>query len=486
MLQIRLSKGPPSDGGGSAKPLTTETVTVACPDHLVLSDLPVAKGIGSATSASLVKTVGRRSRRQLGERVHFCVRCDFPIAIYGRLSPCEHIFCLDCARSDSICYLCDDRVQKIQTIKMMEGIYICAAPHCLKSFLKKTEFESHIHESHGDLLQPNVEKEDGKESEVQSAKQSTGSESTPRAPPRAVFSPGSNPQLHENEDKARRLQSREQLPPRPIMQPKAASVFGPVHGYPSEPQPDNSQPPGFERPATHHFQQSFDRQGTPQPESSQFSEKQQGHMPENQFQEYPPMHSMQPPNFIMPMNPSSVLPPYGMHPFPPDGGQPFYGTPYEMARPNSAPDVGSEQGSLLGFPPGPMGGLNYPPAYPQPWNAGQPGVPFDAPAGSQGMGEGFANYQGDYGRNPGGLMMIPPSPASAGKGMEAVQGNNAIDPRDSKGILAPQPMQVPPPPLVPHMSQLNRGNYPPGDMGRDTQGFGWQHENRDNFGGNLD
>lgn len=84
MLQIRLRK-PPSEGTGGVKPLPVETVTVACPDHLVLADLPVAKGIGAATAASLVKTVGRRSRRPLGDRVHFCVRCDFPIAIYGRL-----------------------------------------------------------------------------------------------------------------------------------------------------------------------------------------------------------------------------------------------------------------------------------------------------------------------------------------------------------------------------------------------------------------
>lgn len=85
MLQIRLSTVPTSDGGSGAKPMQVDTVTVACPDHLVLADLPVAKGLGSATASSLVKTVGRKSRRQLGERVHFCVRCDFPIAIYGRL-----------------------------------------------------------------------------------------------------------------------------------------------------------------------------------------------------------------------------------------------------------------------------------------------------------------------------------------------------------------------------------------------------------------
>lgn len=86
MLQIRLSKAPVTEGSvGAAKAVAADSVTVACPDHLVLADLPVAKGIGAAIAASLVKTVGRRSRRQLGERVHFCVRCDFPIAIYGRL-----------------------------------------------------------------------------------------------------------------------------------------------------------------------------------------------------------------------------------------------------------------------------------------------------------------------------------------------------------------------------------------------------------------
>ncbi|KAD3336196.1 hypothetical protein E3N88_31715 [Mikania micrantha] len=86
MLQIRLSnKSVASESGGGAKLPSGETVTVACPDHLVLAELPVAKSLGAASGVTLVKTVGRRSRRPLGERVHFCVRCDFPIAIYGRL-----------------------------------------------------------------------------------------------------------------------------------------------------------------------------------------------------------------------------------------------------------------------------------------------------------------------------------------------------------------------------------------------------------------
>nr|AFK41930.1 unknown [Medicago truncatula] len=218
MLQIRLSKNPSSDGSAGVKQSPVETVTVACPDHLVLADLPVAKGIGTATASSVVRNVGRRSRRQLGERVHFCVRCDFPIAIYGRLSPCDHAFCLDCARSDSSCYLCEGRIQKIQTIKVMEGILICAAPHCLKSFLKRVDFESHIHEFHADLLRPNADKEDGNESGAQSVRQPTASDSTARGPLRQVFSPGSN--SHDLEDRTRRQPPRDQAPSRPAMQQK--------------------------------------------------------------------------------------------------------------------------------------------------------------------------------------------------------------------------------------------------------------------------
>lgn len=167
MLQIRLSKPSSSEAGVSKPAASSENVRVSCPDYLVLADLPVAKALGSTCSnASVVKFVGRRSSRQIGARVHFCVRCNLPIAIYGRLSPCEHAFCLTCARSDFSCYLCEERIQNIQTIKMLEGIFICAAPQCFKSFLKRMEFELHINETHWDLLQPVVEKNEAQEKDV--------------------------------------------------------------------------------------------------------------------------------------------------------------------------------------------------------------------------------------------------------------------------------------------------------------------------------
>ncbi|KAK6943064.1 hypothetical protein RJ641_028441 [Dillenia turbinata] len=498
MLQIRLNPkaGSSSDVGGLTQQLPVETVTVACPDHLVIADLPVAKSLGSVTATSLVKIVGRRSRRQLGERVHFCVRCDFPIAIYGRLSPCEHAFCLDCARSDSICYLCDERIQKIQTIKMMEGIFICAAPHCLKSFLKRMEFESHIHSTHADLLPPNAEKEDRDESEAFSTKQSTASDSTIRAPPRPIFSPNSSSQLHDRDDKARRQQPREPTSSRPVM-PKQPPFYGQVQNHPSEPPVE--RPPGFDRSIlqSRFPQQNFDVQtGGQQQESGLFPDKQQGVLPEASYPEYPPMHAPQQPNFVVPINPNPMLtlpPPFHYPSFPSEGAQQMYTAPYEISLQDSAPEVGSaEQGSLLGFPPGPAS-MSFAEGYTRPWGTGPGGMPFEPPTGGQLIPDGFINmsdsqgraalFQGDYGQNAGVLPQNPLPLSLASKGMESMQGGSAMASRDSKGILAPQPgaMPPPPPPPGPHPSQLRRGKFESGGMSRDGQSYAWQHEQRDNF-----
>ncbi|KAM5560319.1 hypothetical protein ABKV19_021474 [Rosa sericea] len=350
----------------------------------------------------------------------------------------------------------------------MEGIFICAAPHCLKSFLKRSEFESHIHETHAHLLQPNAEKMDGNESEARSKNQVTPSESTARAPPRPVFSPSSNSQFHDRDDKAR-LQ-REQSLPRPVMQPAPPPGFGQIQNNP----PDLSRPPGFDRPVPQNLyhQQSFDSSGAPIQESGQFSDKQQGMISETPFSEYPPMHSVQPPNYAVPMNSNQVqmMPSlqYGF-PFPVDGSQPFYGAPYQMVRQDSGQDVGQEQGSLLGFPPGSVPNMNFAAGYPQSWNAGQAGVPFEqATPGGQGTADGFPNSsdpQGNATYYQGG-MPFNPQQQMTNKAMEQPsQGGNAMDPRDSKGILASQPMSLPPPPPPP---QLKRKFYH-GDTGRDGQ-----------------
>lgn len=375
MLQIRLNKGSSSDSGTGVKSLPPETVTVACPEHLVLADLPVAKGLGSATAASTVKILGRRSRRQLTERVHFCVHCDFPIAIYGRLSPCEHAFCLDCARSDSICYICDERIQKIQTIKMMEGIFICAAPHCLKSFLKKPEFEAHVYRSHADLLRPNMRKEEMNEPQESGTKQSSTLDSTLRGPPRPAFPSSSNPQLNDREDKSR----RQQPPAMPVVQPKPPQYYGQPHL--PEPQP-NSRPMGIDG-----LGHNLDAHGGMQQEYGQSSDKQQQGMLPDPHCGYPPIYPQQQPHFQMPNPMLLASPPFGFPPFAADGVPPFYGAPvlHEVARSDSSAEAVLEQGSVLGFAPTPGGGVSFPEGYSHPWSGGPGNIPFDAIQSGQGI-----------------------------------------------------------------------------------------------------
>ncbi|KAJ1694136.1 hypothetical protein LUZ63_010834 [Rhynchospora breviuscula] len=317
MLQIRLSKGSSADtatatggggGGGAASvvgpppakaaavgPGAAEGVMVACPDHLVIADLPVAKSIGAVTasSTSAARTIGRRSRRPLGERVHICSRCDFPIAIYGRLTPCEHAFCLTCARSDSSCYLCDERIQKIQSVKMMEGIFICAAPHCLKSFLKKSDFEAHIHDAHANLLDSSHTKEGPTESDVPKDATLKPESSTARGPARQLPISPTSSQINDPESRRAHLQRENTL---------------------SKPKSSQSE-----------------QVITPEKMESPFI--------------YPPLPPHQP-NFGMGVNMNQqLLPPQAF------GNQQFFPNPYQVQLPDGGPDPGS----LLGMPPSPWG-----------------------------------------------------------------------------------------------------------------------------------
>lgn len=225
-----------------------------------------------------------------------------------------------------VCFIlnrCDERIQKIQTIKMMEGIFICAAPHCLRSFLKKPDFEAHVHDLHSTLLlTDDADKDDGNDSDVQSTKQqqSSASESTLRGPLRSQQQP---------------LLLRSPSLSKPL------SGFGQPQSYPTA-ENDNSRPPGFE---------------TASPK------------PGIRFPDYPPppMNMMQPPpSMPIPMNQNPGLPQqFNFPPYPTTDGssQQFYsGPPFEMARPEGS---GSEQGSAPGYQqqPAPMMNLSFQGSY---------------------------------------------------------------------------------------------------------------------------
>lgn len=49
--------------------------------------------------------VGRVHQRKPGSQAHFCITCSFPVAVFGRLYPCLHAFCIACASDMADCYM---------------------------------------------------------------------------------------------------------------------------------------------------------------------------------------------------------------------------------------------------------------------------------------------------------------------------------------------------------------------------------------------
>ena len=59
----------------------------------------------AVASSSDATPAGYVHERRGGDKTHFCVACSFPIAVYGRLQPCLHAFCLSCASDMDGCFL---------------------------------------------------------------------------------------------------------------------------------------------------------------------------------------------------------------------------------------------------------------------------------------------------------------------------------------------------------------------------------------------
>ena len=55
---------------------------------------------------------------------HFCLRCTMPIAIYGRLSPCNHLYCHTCAKTVKTCTFCHKNVVRVQLLENVD-MFVC-------------------------------------------------------------------------------------------------------------------------------------------------------------------------------------------------------------------------------------------------------------------------------------------------------------------------------------------------------------------------
>ncbi|XP_059392559.1 E3 ubiquitin-protein ligase Hakai isoform X2 [Carassius carassius] len=85
--------------------------------------------------------------------VHFCDKCGLPIKIYGRMIPCKHVFCYDCAvhyekKCDKICPGCSDPVQRIEQCQR-GSLYMCSIVQgCKRTYLSQRDLQAHINHRH--------------------------------------------------------------------------------------------------------------------------------------------------------------------------------------------------------------------------------------------------------------------------------------------------------------------------------------------------
>ncbi|CAM4734654.1 unnamed protein product [Leuciscus chuanchicus] len=85
--------------------------------------------------------------------VHFCDKCGLPIKIYGRMIPCKHVFCYDCAlhyekKCDKMCPGCTDPVQRIEQCQR-GSLFMCSiVQSCKRTYLSQRDLQAHINHRH--------------------------------------------------------------------------------------------------------------------------------------------------------------------------------------------------------------------------------------------------------------------------------------------------------------------------------------------------
>ncbi|XP_076313620.1 uncharacterized protein LOC143226484 [Tachypleus tridentatus] len=96
----------------------------------------------------------------IGEKVvnpmiHCCEKCAVPILIYGRMIPCKHVFCYDCAKkAEKICPRCFDKVQRVEQ-SALGTVFMCTyrgTRHgnggCRRTYLSQRDLQAHISHRH--------------------------------------------------------------------------------------------------------------------------------------------------------------------------------------------------------------------------------------------------------------------------------------------------------------------------------------------------
>lgn len=97
----------------------------------------------------------------IGEKVinpmiHCCDQCEKPILIYGRMIPCKHVFCLKCARNETlkVCPRCKEKAIRVEQTGL-GTVFMCChggtryeSKGCRRTYLSQRDLQAHINHRH--------------------------------------------------------------------------------------------------------------------------------------------------------------------------------------------------------------------------------------------------------------------------------------------------------------------------------------------------
>ncbi|XP_050081602.1 E3 ubiquitin-protein ligase Hakai isoform X1 [Anopheles aquasalis] len=92
----------------------------------------------------------------LNPMIYCCDQCDKPILVYGRMIPCKHVFCLRCARSETLkmCPRCKEKVVRVEQTAL-GTVFMCTHggtrygnTGCRRTYLSQRDLQAHINHRH--------------------------------------------------------------------------------------------------------------------------------------------------------------------------------------------------------------------------------------------------------------------------------------------------------------------------------------------------
>ncbi|XP_077450568.1 E3 ubiquitin-protein ligase Hakai [Stigmatopora argus] len=322
----------------------------------------------------------------IGERdevpIHFCDKCGLPIQLYGRMIPCKHVFCYECAllhekKGEKMCpgltmYSCTDLVQRIEQCQR-GSLYMCSVVSgCKRTYLSQRDLQAHVNHRH-----------------LRSAKSSSGRQEPVHLPPTSevperfrvppphvtknhVHLPNQHPHgghdpygqppppgPHEGPPETYRIatvttRKHSNLITVPIQDDSSSGPAQPPHHRPGD---YPGQPPVVPHAPPHHMmpppppQQHFGPPPPPINHPMQHPPQGSGtpHMVYNQPPP-PPMPTAPPPITPPPGHMMGQMPPYMNHPPPgpplQHGGPPVNAPPPHHYNPNSMQQFPEDQGTM--------------------------------------------------------------------------------------------------------------------------------------------